>query len=113
MPNYALLSVGQMAVTTAPTALPSVIPPNPLGAVGGGIGAVRGEGVRVLLTCLKAGTAPLFYGSNNNVAASGNNAGKEIAPGAQDMVLVNDLAQIFVVSAANGTSTASWSVCSQ
>ncbi len=105
MPNYALLATGQQAVTTAATALPSVIPQNPLGSVLSG-GAVRGEGAKVILTCTKASTASLFYGGPGVTTATG----KEIAPAAQDTIKVNDLAQLNVIAAANGTSTASWSV---
>jgi len=107
MPNFALLATGQQAVTTAPTALPSVVPANPFG------GSVRGQGVRVILENLKASTASFYYGNNNNVASSGNNAGKEVAAGTQDVIMVNDLAQIYVVAAANGTATASWAVTNQ
>ena len=109
MPNFPLLSCGQQAVTTAPTALPSVIPQNPLGSVLSG-GAVRGEGAEVRLGNLKASTASFFYGNNNNVATTGANAGKEVPSGSQDVLTVNDLAEIFVVGAANGTATATWSI---
>lgn len=107
MPNYGTLITGQQAVTTVPTALPSVIPPNPYGAAQGNAGSVpRGEGVDVKLTCI--GSAALFYGNNASVSPTN---GKAIAAGASsDALTLNDLAQIFVVSAGNGTSTASWSV---
>jgi hypothetical protein len=101
MPNDPLLSSGQMAVTTAATALPSAVPANPYPG-----GAVRGEGIQVILGCLKSSTAPLFYGNNSSVTSAN---GKQLAAGAQDIVKVNDTSQLFVVSAANGTSTATWS----
>jgi hypothetical protein len=104
MPNYPLLATGQQAVTTGPAQpLPSVVPQNPLGAVLSG-GAVRGEGVHVNLAAVGGA---LFYGNNNGVTTAN---GKLISAGASDAFDVNDLAQVFVVSAANGTSTASWSV---
>ena len=106
MPNYALLATGQQPVTTgAAQALPSVVPANPLNAVFGSTNIPRGEGVRVNLACV--GAAALFYGNNSGVTI-GN--GKAIAAGGSDSFVVNDLAQVFVVAAANGTSTASWSV---
>jgi hypothetical protein len=77
MPNYALLGTGQQAVTTGPAqALPSVVPPNPLGAVLTGSTIPRGEGVRVNLACV--GSAALFYGNNNGVTPAN---GKAIAAG--------------------------------
>jgi hypothetical protein len=99
--NFPLLGSGEMAVTTAPTALPSTVPANPYPG-----GAVRGEGIQVIIGCTKASTASLFYGGNNNVTAAN---GKEVPPGAQDVLKLNDTAQLFVVSAANNTSTATWS----
>jgi hypothetical protein len=104
MPNFALLACGQQAATTAATALPQTVPSPPIGG-----GGVRGEGFQVILENLKASTASLFYGGPN-VAASGNNAGKEIAPGNQDTFKVNDTSQIYVIAAGNNTATASWSV---
>lgn len=104
MPNFPLVAVGQQAVTTVAVALPSVVPANPMNSVVGG--GVRGEAVQAILACTKASTQPLFYGPAGVTAATG----KEIAPGNQDPILLNDLAQIFVIAAANGTSTVSWSV---
>lgn len=100
MANFALLACGQQAATAAAAALPSVIPPSPLP------GAVRGEGVQVILENLKASTASLFYGPAGVTPATG----KELAPGAQDVITVNDLSQIFIVAAVISTATASWSV---
>lgn len=106
MPNYALLSTGQQAVTTgAAQPLPSVVPANPLNTVLGSSNIPRGDGVKVNLACV--GSAALFYGNNNGVTTAN---GKAIAAGNSDSFVVNDLSQVFVVAAANGTSTASWSV---
>jgi len=100
--NFPVLATGQVAVTTGPAQqLPSVVPQNPYL---GGAGQVRGEGVHVNLAAI-GGT--LFYGNNNGVTPSN---GKAIAVGSSDSFDVNDLAQVFVVAAANSTSTASWSV---
>jgi hypothetical protein len=93
-----------MAVTTVATALPSVVPQNPYL---GGVGQVRGEGVNVKLSNLPTSTAPFFYGNNAGVTAAN---GKAVAAGSSDSFDVNDLAKVFVVSAANATSTASWAV---
>lgn len=115
MPNYPGPLCGQQAVTSAATALPSLIPGNPLSTGGNAplASSVRGEGWQVVLGNLKASGNSFFYGNNNNVAATGANAGKEVPAGTTDPpFLVNDLAQIFVVCAAgaNGSSTATWSV---
>lgn len=107
MPNFPLLAAGQQAATTVATALPQTVPPNPYP----GGGQVRGEGIQVTLGCTKASTQPLYYGGNNNVGASGNNAGKELQPGTEDVLRVSDTSQIFIVAAGNGTSTATWSAC--
>lgn len=115
MPNYPGPLCGQQAVTTAPGALPSLIPGNPISTGGNAplTSSVRGEGWQVILGNLKASGNSYFYGNNNNVtAAAGANAGKEVPPGGQDTFIVNDLAQIFVVApaGANGTCTATWSL---
>lgn len=106
MPNYGLLAIGQQPATTVATPLPSVVPPNPLGALGLAGGSVRGEGVQVIIENLKASTASFFYGGGN-VTVGG---GKEVPPGTQDTLALNDLAQLSIIAAANGTATASWSV---
>lgn len=101
MPNYALLATGQLPVTAVAQQLPQVVPASPTN-----LGGVRGEGVQVILTCLKASTVSLFYGSSNAVTTAN---GKEIAPGNQDVIVVNDLSEIWVI-AASANATATWSV---
>ncbi len=100
--NFALLSTGQQAVTTAAVALPQTVPPNPLGT-----GTVRGEGIKVILGNLSSSTASLFYGSNSPTALTTAN-GKEIQKGTQDVITVNDTSEIYVIAALGSTATATW-----
>lgn len=90
--NYPLLETGQQAVTAAAVALPT-------------LPTVQGTGYRVILEALKANAASIFYGPQGVT----DSTGKELAPGASDVLHLNNLNLIYVIAAATGNSV-SWSV---
>lgn len=102
MPNNALLSSGQQGATAVAAPLPQTVPASPAN-----LGGVRGEGVQVILSNLKASTASFFYGGPGVTPTTG----KEIVAGATEPpIFVNDTSEIFIVAVGAGTATASWSV---
>ena len=101
MSNPTLLATGQQAATATAAALPSVVPASPL------TGSVRGEGVYVTLSALKANNASVYYGPAGVTTATG----KELVAGTTDPpFLVTDLAEVYIVG--NG-QTVSWRVTNQ
>lgn len=97
MANFPLLSAGQLAVPATASPLPATFTPPS--------GAVSGQGLRVVLGCTKASTAPLYYGPSGVTPTTG----KEVPPGTSDTIFVGDTAQIYVVAASVSTATATWS----
>jgi hypothetical protein len=100
--QYPLLFTGRQAVTTSAVALPSVLvsqisPP-------GGF-EQQGQGFQITLHALHANSASIFYGP----AGVTDTTGQELAPGDTHQFLLYDLAGIFVIAAAGG-STVLWTV---
>lgn len=92
MAKYPLLSTGQQAVTTAAVALPS-------------LAATPGDGLRVILSALKANGASIYYGGPGITTATGD----ELPAGTSKILHVDNLNQIAVIAAAGGSSV-SWAV---
>lgn len=92
MSQYPLLKTGQQAVTAGDVALPA-------------LAATPGEGLRVILTALKANGAVIYYGGPGLTTATGS----ELAAGNSVELHVNDLSMIHVIAAAGGSSV-SWAV---
>jgi len=99
MPNYALLASGQITGNAAAQQLPQTVAPQPNPA--GGNMPVRGEGIRVKLSCTKASTTSAFIGAAGVDATHGF----EIPPGSMTEIVVNDTSFIYFFGAATATLT--------
>lgn len=97
--SFPLLKTGQMAVTNAAAALPTVLPAESSTAT------TFGMSFRIRLKALKANAASVFYGPAGVTTATGD----ELAPGESATFDINDLALVFVIAAAGGGSV-SWAV---
>ena len=85
------LVTGQKAVTNTAAALAS--------------SASYKNGIK--LTCLATSTAPLYYGPSG-VTATGATGGDELPAGTSVILPIADPAAIFVIAAANSTTTLSF-----